>query len=320
MTKIALRGTVLGVMVVLLSHTPVHALAARTWVASVPAGGNDAHACSRTAPCKTFAVAVARTAAGGEINCVDADDYGRVTITKSLSIVCDNTEAGIFAAGTFGITVNTLVTDTVTLKGIDIEGFGTGTTGINFIRGGALHVHKVRIKNFRSTAAFVPVHGINFAPTLAASLYVTESYLTDNGAGFAGSGISIAPAAAATVTITNTRVENNLNGIRIINVSSDTLKVTVTDSTIVGNARGGILTSSDSVPSQLMLKNIVVANNGGPGIFNSGAAASTRIGDSVVTGNSTGIENFGGSFTSYKNNQIRLNTVDGTPLAPETSE
>ena len=319
MTGIAPKGAMLGAMLVLLSHTPVHALAARTWVASVSAGGNDAHACSRAAPCKTFAVAVARTIAGGEINCVDADDYGKVTITKSLSIVCDNTEAGIFAAGTVGITVNTLATDSVTLKGIDIEGFGTGTVGINFIRGGTLHVHKVRINHFRSTTA-APVNGINFAPTLGAALYVSESYLTENGTGFGGSGISIAAAATATVAITNTRIENNLHGIRIINVSSDTLKVAVTDSTIVGNAGAGIVTSSTDGPNQLMLKSVLVANNGAQGVTNIGPAASTRIGDSIVTGNATGVENFEGSFTSYKNNQIRLNTVDGTPLAAETPE
>ena len=319
MTGIAPKGAMLGAMLVLLSHTPVHALAARTWVASASAGGNDAHACSRAAPCKTFAVAVARTIAGGEINCVDADDYGKVTITKSLSIVCDNTEAGIFAAGTVGITVNTLATDSVTLKGIDIEGFGTGTVGINFIRGGTLHVHKVRINHFRSTTA-APVNGINFAPTLGAALYVSESYLTENGTGFGGSGISIAAAATATVAITNTRIENNLHGIRIINVSSDTLKVAVTDSTIVGNAGAGIVTSSTDGPNQLMLKSVLVANNGAKGVTNIGPAASTRIGDSIVTGNATGVENFEGSFTSYKNNQIRLNTVDGTPLAAETPE
>jgi len=318
-TGITPKGAMLGAMLVLLSHTPVHALAARTWVASASAGGNDAHACSRAAPCKTFAVAVARTIAGGEINCVDADDYGKVTITKSLSIVCDNTEAGIFAAGTVGITVNTLATDSVTLKGIDIEGFGTGTVGINFIRGGTLHVHKVRINHFRSTTA-APVNGINFAPTLGAALYVSESYLTENGTGFGGSGISIAAAATATVAITNTRIENNLHGIRIINVSSDTLKVAVTDSTIVGNAGAGIVTSSTDGPNQLMLKSVLVANNGAQGVTNIGPAASTRIGDSIVTGNATGVENFEGSFTSYKNNQIRLNTVDGTPLAAETPE
>jgi hypothetical protein len=321
MAKIALRETMLGAALLVLSHAPVHALAARTWVASVSAGGNDAHACTRTAPCKTFAVAVARTAPGGEINCVDADDYGRVTITKSLSIVCDNTEAGIFAAGTVGITVDTLVTDTVTLKGIDIEGFGTGTIGISFIQGGALHVHKVRIKNFRSTAPHTSAQGINFVPTRAAALYVSESYLTDNGSGFDGSGIRIVPtaAAAATVAITNTRVENNLNGMRIFNGSPDTLKVVIADSTIVGNTSAGIAHDSNAGPSQLTLKNVVVANNGFQGVFN-GPTASTRIGDSVVTGNATGVENAGGSFTSYKNNQIRLNTVDGTPLAAEMPE
>jgi hypothetical protein len=69
----------------------------------------------------------------------------------------------------------------------------------------------------------------------------------------------------------------------------------------------------------LTLKNVVVANNGLQGVFN-GPTASMRIGDSVVTGNATGVENAGGSFTSYKNNQIRLNTVDGTPLAAEIPE
>ena len=318
MTEIALKGTVLGAMLVLLLHTPVHALTARTWVASIPAGGNDAHACSRTAPCKTFAVAVARTIAGGEINCIDAADYGRVTITKSLSIVCDNTEVGIFAAGTFGITVNTLATDTVTLKGIDIEGFGTGTNGINFIRGAARPQgsdQKFSLHHGGGSRTRDQLRADARGGTIRFGVLPHRQ-----GAGFAGSGISIAAAAAATVAITNTRVENNLNGIRIINVSSDTLKVAVTDSTIVGNTNAGIGTSSTSGPNQLMLKNIVVANNGAHGVFNSGPVASTRIGNSVVTGNAIGVENAGGSFTSYKNNQIRLNTLDGTPLATEMFE
>src|SRR5207253_1360153 len=144
---------------------------------------------TRAAPCKSFAAAVAHTAAGGEVNCVDADDYGRVTIAKSISIVCDNTEAAVSAAGAVGITVNTLATDTVTLKGIDIEGGGTGTFGISFIQGGTLHVQKVRIRNFRSTA--VPhALGINFLPTVAASLYLSDSTIIDNGAGFGGAGVS----------------------------------------------------------------------------------------------------------------------------------
>jgi len=33
--------------------------------------GDDANPCSRTAPCKTFAGAISKTAAAGEINCLD---------------------------------------------------------------------------------------------------------------------------------------------------------------------------------------------------------------------------------------------------------
>jgi hypothetical protein len=48
-----------------------HAQATRTWVSGV---GDDANPCSRTAPCKAFARAISRTAAGGEINCLDPGD------------------------------------------------------------------------------------------------------------------------------------------------------------------------------------------------------------------------------------------------------
>jgi hypothetical protein len=311
MTKSALHAAVLGAMLVVLSQASVHAQAARTWVASVPAGGNDVNACSRTAPCKTFSGALAKTIAGGEISCVDADDYGAVTITKSISIVCDNTEAGI-ATSTVGVTVNTLASDTVTLSGIDFEGAGTGTTAINFIQGGTLHVHKVRIRNFRGGGT-ARAFGIFFAPTAAAALHVADSTITDSGTGFGGAGISVfSSPQGATASVTNTRLENNLIGLRVIGAPLD---VAVTDSTFVGNSTG-IVNSSGN----LMVKNVVVANNTNLGIANAGTAASTRMGDSVVTGNPTGVTTSSGIFTSYKNNQIRANTVDGTPLSPETAE
>src|SRR3954470_12925989 len=75
----------------------------RTWVSGV---GDDLNPCSRTAPCKTFAGAISKTYAGGEINCLDPNGAGQVTITKSISIVCDSTEGGILAAGVNGIIVN----------------------------------------------------------------------------------------------------------------------------------------------------------------------------------------------------------------------
>ena len=91
-----IRGCVLYVL-------PAHAQATRTWVSGV---GDDVNPCSRTAPCKTYAGAISKTAAGGEINCLDPGGFGALTITKSISIVCAYTEGGVLAAGTTGFTIS----------------------------------------------------------------------------------------------------------------------------------------------------------------------------------------------------------------------
>src|ERR1019366_1861693 len=78
------------------------AQATRTWVSGV---GDDANPCSRTAPCKTFQGAISKTAAAGEINCLDPGGFGAVTITKSITIDCGFT-GGILVSGTNGITIN----------------------------------------------------------------------------------------------------------------------------------------------------------------------------------------------------------------------
>src|SRR5450432_4615171 len=76
------------------------AQATRTWVSGV---GDDVNPCSRTAPCKTFAGAISKTAAGGEINCLDPGGFGGVTITKSMTISCEAGTAGVVVAGTNGL-------------------------------------------------------------------------------------------------------------------------------------------------------------------------------------------------------------------------
>jgi hypothetical protein len=50
----------LGLGLLLIGLDASHAQATRTWVSGV---GNDANPCSRTAPCKTFAGAISKTAA-----------------------------------------------------------------------------------------------------------------------------------------------------------------------------------------------------------------------------------------------------------------
>src|SRR5213595_1499896 len=72
------------------------AQATRTWVSGV---GDDANPCSRTAPCKTFAGAISKTAACGEINALDPGGFGAVTITKSMTIDCNGVTGGVVFAG-----------------------------------------------------------------------------------------------------------------------------------------------------------------------------------------------------------------------------
>src|SRR6266568_7666789 len=100
MRRIALLAIFVGFLIPLVYSAPAHAQASRTWVSGV---GDDANPCSRTAPCKTFAGAISKTAGGGEINCLDPGGFGAVTITKSLSIICDYTEGGVLVQGTNAI-------------------------------------------------------------------------------------------------------------------------------------------------------------------------------------------------------------------------
>src|SRR5438045_8019780 len=101
-TRFALRALTF-LVVTLACASAAHAQASRTWVSGV---GDDANPCSRTAPCKTFAGAISKTAVGGEINCIDPGGFGAVTITKSITIKCDNVLAGVLVSGTNGIIVN----------------------------------------------------------------------------------------------------------------------------------------------------------------------------------------------------------------------
>src|ERR1700709_969594 len=84
------------------------AQATRTWVGGT---GDDANPCSRTAQCKTFAGAISKTAAGGEINVLDPGGFGGLTITKAMAVICTGTLGSVLVAGTPGFTVNVAATD-----------------------------------------------------------------------------------------------------------------------------------------------------------------------------------------------------------------
>ena len=156
-----------------LNGTTAHAQATRTWVSGV---GDDVNPCSRTAPCKTFAGAISKTAAGGEISVLDPGGFGAVTITKSISIVAVGQEAGILASGINGITINAGVGDFVYLQGLNIEGNATGLSGINILKAGDVRIDKCVIRGFQGA----PGAGINVAATSLVAVIVTDCTISKN--------------------------------------------------------------------------------------------------------------------------------------------
>lgn len=123
--------------------SPAMAQATRTWVSGV---GDDANPCSRTAPCKTFAGAISKTAAAGEINCLDSGGFGAVTITKSITIRCIGVIGGVLNANTNGVIINAGAADKVVLDGLDFEGVGLGQNGVRILAGRDVVVRNCTIK------------------------------------------------------------------------------------------------------------------------------------------------------------------------------
>src|SRR5690606_37414226 len=115
---------------------PAAAQATRTWVSGV---GDDVNPCSRTAPCKTFAGAISKTAVNGEINCLDPGGFGALTITKSISIDCQGVFASVLNSFTNGITISydsfagTDTLRTVRLRNLVFNGASSGVSGIRVI-------------------------------------------------------------------------------------------------------------------------------------------------------------------------------------------
>src|SRR5437763_1820396 len=294
MKKLALPCTILGAMLALSLHTgSAQAQATRTWVSGV---GDDANPCSRTAPCKTFAGAISKTATDGEINCLDPGGFGAVTITKGMPINCEYTLGSVLVSGTNAIVIappaGTQIK--VTLKGIELEGLGTGLNGISITSAGVvLHIHKVQIRKFTQNA-------INFAPSFGSELYVSETYISDSATAAGTAGINVQPSASAvaTASIENVKLENNGNGFIANGNASGNVSVVLKNVSAVGNNAIGIGTNSASNNINLMMQEVNSSNNQ-TGLSVSGGTA--RIGSSVITGNSTGISNPSGTLNSYKN-------------------
>lgn len=314
-----IRRLVYALIVVCLGiPAGVEAQASRTWVSGV---GDDANPCSRTAPCKTFAGAISKTAAGGEISVLDPGGFGGVTITKSISIIAsDSGEGGVLVSGTNAIVVNAGAGDVVTLRGLILEGFGTGLNGIRFLAGKALNIENCVISDFRASTAGNG-HGISFRPSGASQLYVVDTVVENNGIGSNGGGILIQPSGTGSATAVLNRVSmpGNVFGIKADGTtSSGGIKVTLDDSTISGSTFSGLVSITGTTAVDFFVNSSAISNNGSNGIRSEGAQSRVRIGDNVITGNATGLSiGSGAAVISFSNNRISGNGVNGAPTSTE---
>jgi hypothetical protein len=321
MRKIALSVAALGLAFTpLLLAAPAHAQATRTWVSGV---GDDANPCSRTAPCKTYAGAISKTATNGEINCLDPGGFGSVTITKSMSIVCDYTEGGVLANGVFGFNINAPAGSLITLKGQDVECIGTGTNGIQILGVGVtVHIHKTQIRSCRNSGGSNG-NGILVAPSSGlAKVLVADSYITDNGGTVSNAGLLIKATAGASTNVSVNRVqfENNTNGIFFDGSGgAGASNLSVKDSVLGASSSNGIAVASSGGVFKALVDSTMISLNAGVGAAVSGSSATLLLGSNTITANGTGVSNGGGTLQSFKNNQIGANAADGTPIPAFTS-
>ena len=296
----------------ILGAAPANAQATRTWVSGV---GDDVNPCSRTAPCKTFAGAISKTAVNGEINCLDPAGYGAVTITKSITIDCEDTQGSILAAGTTGVIVNiTAAADTlkqVRLRGISINGAATGIRGVNFVAGSSLHLDEMFIQGFTNEGVLMNSAG--------GDLVVRDSLFTGN-QGSAIRTLSTAGGAAGIihVTVTRTTANRNQQGIRFEGNSFGV----VSNSTASNNTLNGFVVFPQSVGgAEMEIVDSTANNNRQFGVFAGGVtfAGVVRIFNLTSFHNTTNQLqiNAGGSILSNGRNHIGTPTVAPAPFTDQ---
>ena len=286
---------VLATFAALLAAQPLFAQATRTWISGV---GDDANPCSRTAPCKTWAGAISKTAAEGEINALDSGGFGAVTVTKSITLSGDSTMAGVLVAGTNGILINAAATDVVHLRNIVINGLATvgggSLAGVKVLQAGLVTLESLQIFGFGTNA-------VELAPTAAAgslnvSLHNVKIRVLLSSTG-AGTGLLVASGVKADGTLRGVVVsasDLHIQGIP----GSATIGVTA-----LGNA------SIDLHGSRINFTSTA-------GVSATGASAVVRLSDTSINGNAVGLSTAsGGQIVSYNNNRLRGNTTDGAPTS-----
>ena len=287
---------------------PASAQLTRTWVSGT---GDNANDCSRTAPCQTFANAIGKTNAGGEINCLDAGGYGTVTITKSITIDCTGTLGSILSGNLTGVYIDGAGINVV-LRGLAINGTSAGINGVNFVQGASLTIIDSFIMNV-TYPSLGSGNGIAFLPSTPAELKIVNTVITNNRVG-----IFVRPngSGSANVTLDRVTVANNTaEGLRVVTTSNSGpgAFAVVTNSAFTGNGTGvALVTPAGTNYAVAKLVNSTVSSNTGVGVLANGPTVRADVSGSTITNNGTGVlANNGSILLSYLDNLTDRNGVDG---------
>ncbi|MDR0225968.1 MAG: hypothetical protein LBI66_06070 [Burkholderiaceae bacterium] len=197
-----------------LVSTGAWAQATRTWVSGV---GDDVNPCSRTAPCKTFAGAISKTAPNGQINVLDPAALGTVTITKPMVLAGNGTFASVLASSTNGIIINVAPTDTVVLRDLDIFGAGTGLVGVKIVQAGKVVLDNVRLQGFTESA-------VEVGDQAATKVFIQNSQLINNTGAINIQGANSQAYVSNTTVFGNGTVFTTVSGAKVTSFNNNRLE------------------------------------------------------------------------------------------------
>lgn len=275
-----------------------NAQASRTWVSGV---GDDANPCSRTAPCKTFAGAISKTAACGEIDALDPGGYGAVTITKSITIDGTGTFASILASLVTGITINAAATDVITIRGISINGFCNGLRAMNILQAQTVNIEDCVMFRFAGP-------GIRVSETNDINLNIRNTVIRDN----TGAGLDLTTTTGLVkVSATNSSFNGNSHGIH----AKGNARVTATHCMFARNTGDGVRAEGIGGVGVVNLSNSASANNGGNGVHALTGGSVVRISNcDLIQNNGNGaLVGAGGVVDTLGNNKVFGNGTNGCP-------
>ena len=264
MNKFRFTINVLAIAIFTFAFASIaQAQATRTWVSGV---GDDVNPCSRTAPCKTFAGAISKTAINGEIDCLDPGGFGAVTITKSITI--DGTHGSgfgsVLASNTNGVIINAVTGNandplrTVRLRNLAVSGTGssgtigtrTGIRGIKVLSAAAVYIEGCYVTDFSD-------RGISDERSGSGTLYITDTIVRNTG----NSNIVVLPQASTTINAVLDNVHAEGSGVNsgiVFDASTGTIKATVRESYATGNAAAGLFVAGGS---DVMVEGCVFSHN-----------------------------------------------------------